>query len=93
MLKAALLKWYDLTEERFKRRYKKCRPDSGENFQQFTSGLKSYFTRLVDMARIETTYESLADLILRDHVAFICTKELELFLKERVPESLEHASK
>ena len=31
MLKAALLKRYELTEEGFiKRRYKKCRPDSGE---------------------------------------------------------------
>ena len=53
ILKAALLKRYELTEEGFKRTYKKCRPDSSEIFQQFTSRLKSYFTRLVDMARIE----------------------------------------
>ena len=30
---------------------------------------------------------------LRDQLAFICTKELELFLKEREHESLEQASK
>ena len=41
MLKAGLLKRYKLTEEGFKRRYKKCGPDSGETFQQFTSRLKS----------------------------------------------------
>ena len=94
MLKAALLKRYELTKEGLKRRYKKCRPNSGETFQHFTSRQKSYFTRWVDMARIEKkTYEGLADLILRDQLAFICTKELELFLKEREPESLEHASK
>ena len=40
MLKAALLKRYGLTEEGFKRRYKKCRPDLGETFQQFTSRIK-----------------------------------------------------
>ena len=45
------------------------------------------------MARIEKTYEGLADLILREQLAFICTKKLKLFLKEREPESLEHASK
>ena len=39
------------------------------------------------------TYEGLADLILRDQLAFICSKELELFLKVREPESLEQASK
>ena len=35
----------------------------------------------------------MVDLILRDQLAFICTKELELFLKEREPESLGHARK
>ena len=54
MLKAALLKRYELTEEGFKR-YKKCRPDSGETFQQFTSRMKSYFTRWIDMSGINKT--------------------------------------
>ena len=79
MLKAALLKRYELTEEGFKRRYKRCRPDSGETFQQFTSRLKSYFTRWIDMSGINKTYEGLADLILRDQFAFICNRDLELF--------------
>ena len=34
-LKVALLKRYELTEEGFKRKYKKCRPENGETFQQF----------------------------------------------------------
>ena len=93
MLKAALLKRYELTEEGFKRRYKKCRPDSGETFQQFTSPMKSYFTRWVDMSGINKTYDGLADLILRDQLAFICNRDLELFLREREPKSLEQASK
>ena len=93
MLKAALLKRYELTEEGFKRRYKKCRPDSGETFQQFTSRMKSYLTRWVDMSGINKTYDGLADLILRDQLAFICNRDLELFLREREPKSLEQASK
>ena len=36
-LKVALLKRYELTEEGFKRKYKKCRPENGETFQQFTT--------------------------------------------------------
>ena len=43
-LKVALLKRYELTEEGFKRKYKKCRPENGETFQQFTTRMKSYFT-------------------------------------------------
>ena len=71
-LKVALLKRYELTEEGFKRKYKKCRPENGETFQQFTTRMKSYFTRWIDMASIEKSYEGLQDLILREQLTFIC---------------------
>ena len=92
-LKVALLKRYELTEEGFKRKYKKCRPENGETFQQFTIRMKSYFTRWIDMASIEKSYEGLQDLILREQLTFICNRDLELFLREREPKSLEQASK
>ena len=90
-LKVALLKRYELTEEGFKRKYKKCRPENGETFQQFTTRMKSYFTRWIDMASIEKSYKGLQDLILREQLTFICNREL--FLREREPKSLEQASK
>ena len=92
-LKVALLKRYELTEEGFKRKYKKCRPENGETFQQFTTRMKSYFTRWIDMASIEKSYEGLQDLILREQLTFICNRDLELYLREREPKSLEQASK
>ena len=92
-LKVALLKRYELTEEGFQRKYKKCRPENGETFQQFTTRMKSYFTRWIDMASIEKPYEGLQDLILREQLTFICNRDLELFLREREPKSLEQASK
>ena len=92
-LKVALLKRYELTEKKFKRKYKKCRPENGETFQQFTTRMKSYFTRWIDMAGIEKSYEGLQDLILREQLTFICKRDLELFLREREPKSLEQASK
>ena len=91
-LKVALLKRYELTEEGFKRKYKKFRPENGETFQQFTTRMKSYFTRWIDMASIEKSYEGLQDLILREQLTFICNRDLELFLREREPKSLEQAS-
>ena len=92
-LKVALLKRYELTKEGFKRKYKKCRPENGETFQQFTTRMNSYFTRWIDMASIEKSYEGLQDLILREQLTFICNRELELFLREREPKSLEQTSK
>ena len=70
-LKVALLKRYELTEEGFKRKSKKCRPENGETFQQFTTRMKSYFTRWIDMASIEKSYEGLQDLRLREQLTFI----------------------
>ena len=92
-LKEALLKRYELTEEGFKRQYKKCRPENGETFQQFTTRMKSYFTRWIDMASIEKSYEGLQDLILQEQLTFICNRDLEIFLREREQKSLEQASK
>ena len=92
-LKVALLKRYELTEEGFKRMYKTCRPENGETFQQFTTRMKSYFTRWIDMASIEKSYEELQYLILREQLTFICNRDLELFLRKREPKSLEQASK
>ena len=92
-LKVALLKRYELTEEGFKRKYKKCRQENGETYQQFTTRMKSYFTRWIDMASIEKSYEGLQDLILREQLKFICNRDLELFLRKREPKSLEQASK
>ena len=70
-LKVALLKRYELTEEGFKRKYKKCRPENGETFQQFTTRMKSYFTRWIYMASIEKSYEGLQDLILREQLIYL----------------------
>ena len=71
-LKRALLKRYELTQEGFKRKYKKCRPEKGETFQQFTTRMKSYLNRWIDMSGIEKSYEALQDLILQDQLTFIC---------------------
>ena len=92
-LKVALLKRCELTEEGFKRKYKKCRPENGETFQQFTTRMKSYFTRWIDMTSIEKSYAGLQDLILWEQLTFIYNRDLELFLREREPKLLEQASK
>ncbi|CAG2250029.1 unnamed protein product [Mytilus edulis] len=88
-LKDALLKRYDMTEEGFKRRFRSCRPEPGETFIQFSVRLDSYFKRWIDMAHTDNTYISLYDLIIRDQFLHICSNDLSLFLKERIPDSLE----
>ena len=40
------------------------------------------------MSGINKTYDGLADLILRDQLAFICNRDLELFLEKGNPSHL-----
>ena len=57
VLKTALLKRYDLTEDGFKRRFRSSRPDPGETFVQFAVRLSSYMTRWIAMSNCTNTFE------------------------------------
>ena len=88
VLKQALLKRYEMTEDGFKTKFRSCRPESGETFEQFAERQSSYLTRWVDMAGSHRTYESLFDLMVRDQFLHVCSKELKTFLKERTPRTV-----
>ena len=91
-LKMALLRRYDLTEDGFKRKFISCRPDPGETFLQFSVRLDSYLQRWVEMSKIDKTFQGLADLILRDQFLYVCNRDLSLFIKERIPKSIDEMS-
>ena len=88
-LKKSLLKRYELTEDGFKRKFRACRPEPGETFSQFSVRLASYLTKWIEMSDCLKTYEALFDLMMRDQFLHICNKELTLYLKERIPPSLQ----
>ncbi|CAG2216072.1 unnamed protein product [Mytilus edulis] len=88
-LKTCLLKRYNMTEDGFKQKFRSCRPEFGETFQQFSVRLGSYFSRWIDMSNVLKTFDGLYDLMLRDQFLHICNNEVMLFLKERVPKSID----
>ena len=75
-----------------KRKFRSCRPDPGETFLQFSKRLDSYFQRWVEMSKIDKTFQGLADLILRDQFLHVCNRDLSLFIKERIPKSIDEMS-
>ncbi|XP_062588249.1 uncharacterized protein LOC134249909 [Saccostrea cucullata] len=88
-LKLALLKRYDLTDDGFKRQFRSSRPEEGETFIQFSVRLINYLQRWLRMANIAETFEALFDLVLRDQFLHVCNRDLTLFLKERIPKSIQ----
>ena len=92
-LKSALLKRFELTEDGFRQKFRGCRPENGETFQQFAVRMGSYFDRWLEMSKVKPTYDGLYDLMLRDQFLSICNRDLLLFLKERIPETLADMSR
>ena len=88
-LKYALLQRFELTEEGFKKKFRGAKPESGETFVQFSARIRNYFNRWVEFAHITKSYEGLVDMLMREQILFVCGPELRLFLKERVPTSLD----
>jgi hypothetical protein len=88
-LKKALLKRFDLTEEGFRKRFETSRPEQGETFIQFAIRLGNYMTRWIELSSTEKSYEGIVDLFIRTQLLQSCGRDLLLFLKERVPKSID----
>ena len=93
VLKKALLKRYALTEEGYKAKFYDSKPEPGESPQQFITRLESYFMRWLDLAKVETSYEGVKALMVKERYLATCTKQLELFLRERALTGLEELGK
>ncbi|KAK3746423.1 hypothetical protein QZH41_012761 [Actinostola sp. cb2023] len=93
VLKAALLKRYELTEEGFRNKFRQCKPEKGETVFQFISRLSRYFKRWTELSDISKTFNALQDLIIREQFLLACSTDMALFLRERVPKDMTEMTK
>ena len=92
-LKTALLKRYQLTEDGFRNNFRTSIPESGETVFQFVARLSRYFKRWVDLTEVAQNYNALSDLLIREQFKGTCSESMRLFLRERVPKSVEEMKK
>nr|XP_022307941.1 uncharacterized protein LOC111113940 [Crassostrea virginica] len=92
VLKTALLRRYELTDDGFKKKFRSCRPEQCETFSQFSVRLSTYFDRWIDMTKTPRTFHGLYDLMLRDQFLHVASQDLKLFLKERLPDNINKMS-
>ena len=92
-LKKALLKRYQLTEEGFRTKFRESKPQKEETVVQYVARLRRYLTRWMELSDIEHSFDAVSDLMLREQFVSMCPQELALFLKERVPRTIEETSK
>ena len=89
----ALLKNFDMTERGFRKKFRYEKPERSETFVQFSSRLRSYLNKWVNMAKIEESYEAICDFMARDQFLESCNRELYVHLKPKTFENLDEMAK
>lgn len=92
-LKEALYKRFEMTEDGFRKKFRTSKPDGSETFSQFSSRIDNYLGRWIELSKIEKTFDGLKDLFLREQFILCCSKELSLFLKERIPATVQEMAR
>ena len=92
-LKDALLKNFDMTECRFRKKFRNDRPERSETFIQFGSRLHSYLDKWINMAKIENTFEAICDFMARHQFLESCSRELYVHLKPKTFKNLDEMAK
>ena len=92
-LKEVLLKRYDLTENRFRVRFRNSKLEEEESPEEFITRLKRYLTRWIDLAKTEKSFKALCELFVKEQLIDACPEDLAIYLRERDPENLDEAAK
>lgn len=93
MLKGSLLKRFNKTEEGYKQQFYVSKAEVHESPSQFITRINSYLERWIELAEVEKSYEGLTTLIVREQYLSTCTKDLEVFLRERAVTDLKDLAK
>ena len=92
-LKQAILKRFKLTEEGFRIKFRKIRPSQGDSVFQLIERLRRYFNRWTDLAGTEKIFQGVCGLLIKEQFIDGCSPDLAMFIKERVPSSLEEMTR
>ena len=88
LLKEALLKRYNLSEDGYRQKFRKASPEEGESSEQFLERLKNYMHRWVEQGKVEKSYEGVCQLAVKDQFMSICSKDMAVHLREKAPRDL-----
>ena len=79
LLKEAILKRYELTEEGFKTKFRSAKPDTSETPAQFITRITNYLNRWVELSGTNKDYDGLVDLLLREQFIKVYIKSCHCF--------------
>ena len=93
LVKAALMRKFNLTPEGFRYRFRTLRPGKDETPEQFSSKLGTLADRWVELSKINPTYDDLLDLMKREQFVRCCGGNLTAYLRERECKTMKEIEK
>ena len=80
-VKAALWKRYNLNEEGYRLKFRKCEPEESENPTELFNRITKYLEKWIELAKARD-YEKLKTLLIKEQFLNICNKQLAMYLNE-----------
>ncbi|XP_068213402.1 uncharacterized protein [Palaemon carinicauda] len=93
ILKKALFRRYDLTEEGFRKKFRNTPPEEGESPAQFIVKLKNFLKKWMEQAGAYETFAELQQLVIKEQFINAVSNALEVHLKEKAPANLDDLAK
>ena len=88
-LKKTLLTRYNYTEDGYRKRFRKVKPETEETPDQFVARLKNYLAKWLELSGSSSgDFDALVDLIVKEQFINTCSEELAVYLLERGPKDL-----
>ena len=92
-LREALLRQYDLTEDGYRQKFRRAKPEGNESSAQFAVRLQNYLHKWVEMAGCGQSWGSVSKLFVREQFLESCPRELATRLREQAPPGLDDLTK
>ena len=87
VLKLALLRRYQLTEENLRKKFYGSIPEVGESCSQYLDRLACQLEKWLDASKIPKTFEDLSNLLVREQFFCSCDSGMAVFLQEKIVEN------
>eukprot|EP00105_Crassostrea_gigas_P046081 XP_019930229.1 PREDICTED: uncharacterized protein LOC105347349 [Crassostrea gigas] len=89
VIKNAILKRYNLTASTYRDKFRGCKQFSSETFREFSSRATNYFDHWCQMEKVNKNHDNLVDVLMREQLTNSSSRDLQIWLKERQPKSVE----
>lgn len=90
VLKKALMKRYNLTEDGYRSKFRDSKPKINETASQYIARITNYLDKWVDLVKADHSYKGMHDFLIMDQFMQSIPKHMSVFIKERKPTGLDN---